>query len=61
MSEPIENLQRELGVLRALRRDSATLALASGYVYEQDAAEPSRFARLLGWLVTIYALARAVR
>lgn len=37
--EPIEHLQRELDTLRSQRRDAATMALAPGYAYDEDAID----------------------
>jgi hypothetical protein len=35
----LEHLQRELDTLRSQRRDAATLALAAGYAYDQNAVD----------------------
>jgi hypothetical protein len=37
--EALEHLQRELDTLRSQRRDAATLALAAGYAYDQNAVD----------------------
>jgi hypothetical protein len=52
--------QDEMNYLRSQRLHLATIQLATGWRYDQQESEPGRLARTLGWLLTVYALWKAV-